>query len=242
MSLENLIQNTVNLNWQEKLKYLSKNHDGLILSTSFSIEDQVITDFISRNKLNIKIFAIDTGRLPNETYDVWSETLKKYNIKISPFYPKQNAIEDYVSQNGINAFYESKDLRFSCCAIRKVEPLNRALEYSKIWISGIRKAHSVSRETKEFFENDEARNLIKFYPILNLSEDEIWGYIKENNVPYNKLYNQGYKSIGCAPCSRAVKDGEDVRAGRWWWEDGAQECGLHMVNGKLAKINKSTLV
>jgi len=238
MQVNKLLEETKTLNWQEKLEFLSKNYKNLTFSTSFSIEDQLILDFIFKNDLKVEVFAIDTGRLPNATYELWQEVLNKYQKPIKAFYPDANKIGQWVEQNGINSFYESVDLRHECCHIRKVEPLQRAIKGKEIWISGVRKEHTANRQDKEFFEFDSNLNIIKFYPLLDFSEDEVWQYIKKNNIPYNKLYDQGYTSIGCDPCSRAIKKGEDARSGRWWWENSDQECGLHMVDGRLVRAKK----
>ena len=238
LNLQNIIIDINNLTWQERLHFIAKNYQNITFSTSFSIEDQIICDEIFQNNLNIEVFAIDTGRLPSATYKLWQETLDKYQKTIKAFYPDAQKITDFVENDGINSFYNSLELRHKCCHIRKVEPLKKALKNKEIWISGVRKEHNLNRKDKNLLEFDESLDIIKFYPILDLNEDEIWGYIKKNNIPYNKLYNEGYKSIGCDPCSRAVKDGEDARSGRWWWEsDNKQECGLHMVNGKLVRSN-----
>ncbi len=225
--------------WRSELKNFLPTK-RTIFSTSFSIEDQVITDFIAAQNLPIDIFTIDSGRLPNETYQVWQSTIDKYRIKISAYYPNQNEIEKFVSENGIDPFYTSKEMRLQCCNIRKIEPLKRAISGYEIWISGIRAEHSLSRGQKSFFENDENLSITKFYPLLETKEDEVWQIIKDRQIPYNQLYKKGYRSIGCAPCSRAIEPNDDVRAGRWWWEnDDAKECGLHMVNGKLVRKTSS---
>ncbi len=238
LDISKIINNVENLTWQERLGFIAKNYKNITFSTSFSIEDQIICDEIFKNELNIEVFAIDTGRLPSETYELWQEVLDKYQKKINVFYPDADKIADFVKNKGINSFYNNLDLRLECCHIRKVEPLKKALNGKEIWISGVRKEHNINRESKNLLEFDKSLNIIKFYPILDLNEDEIWKYIKKNNIPYNKLYDEGYKSIGCDPCSRAVKDGEDARSGRWWWEsDNKQECGIHMVNGKFVKSN-----
>lgn len=226
------------LSWQEKLRLIGQNFKATF-STSFSIEDQLILDFIAREKLPIELFTLDTGRLPDETYTVWQETLEKYQISITPYYPDSEQIEKFVKENGINPFYNSKEMRLKCCEIRKVLPLKRALQGYELWISGLRKEHSTSREDKPFYEFDANLSLLKFYPLLDLSEDEIWQETKKLAIPFNKLYDQGYRSIGCAPCSRAVQVGESIRAGRWWWEDeSGKECGLHMVDGKLVRMKR----
>jgi phosphoadenosine phosphosulfate reductase len=232
-----LKQETVHLDWQQKLHYIAtKFADLAVFSTSFSIEDQVITQYVAEHKLPIRIFTLDTGRLFSETYKVWQETIEKYGVKIEAFYPQTEVIEKFVGKNGINSFYGSHDLRLECCHIRKVEPLSRALHGAKIWLSGLRKEQSLERAEHEFFEEDVKHDLIKFYPVLDLTRDEILQIIKEKQIPYNKLHDQGFASIGCAPCTRAIAEGEDERAGRWWWEsEYAKECGLHMVDGKLVR-------
>ena len=229
-SLQDLAMTVESLSWQEKLIFVAKSYQNVVFSTSFSIEDQIILDFIARNNLAVEIFTLDTGRLPKETYQVWQNSLEKYGLKIKAFYPNQDEIADFVEQSGINAFYDSVELRKKCCAIRKVEPLKRALKNKEIWISGVRKGQSVARSDKGFFEHDESFDLIKFYPLLDFSEEELWEYINKNEVPINSLYKKGFKSIGCQPCSRAISEGEDDRAGRWWWENDSKEkkeCGLH---------------
>jgi phosphoadenosine phosphosulfate reductase len=230
MEIKKILTATQNFNWQKKLLFIADNFNEIAFSTSFSIEDQVITDFIATKKLDIEIFTIDTARLPKSTYSTWQSTLDKYQIKIKAFYPDADDIANFVNESGINAFYESKDLRLKCCEIRKIKPLKKALKNKKLWISGLRKEHSKTRFDKDFFEKDEDLNLVKFYPLLEISEDEIWQEINQKNIPFNQLYKQGYRSIGCDPCSRAISKNDDVRAGRWWWEnDSKKECGLHSL-------------
>lgn len=232
--IKEILEKTQNQDWQEKLIFIAASYKKVIFSSSFSLEDQVITDFIARNNLPIKIFTLDTGRLPKQIYNVWQSTLDKYKIQIDAFYPQAEPLQNFIKENGINPFYESLEMRKSCCFFRKVEPLHRALKGQEIWISGVRKEHSADRGQKDFFEQDNDLQLIKFYPLLEVSEELLWKYIKENNVPYNKLYDLGYKSIGCDPCTRAIGPDEDVRAGRWWWErSGVKECGLH--SNKITK-------
>lgn len=225
------VEATKEMNWQEKLRYIA-GFDDVVFSTSFSLEDQIITDFIAKNNLNIEIFTIDTGRLFEQTYKVWQETLHRYyKTKIKTFYPETNLLEEFVTKNGVNSFYDSKDLRLTCCSIRKVEPLGRALNGKKIWISGIRAEHSSNRADKGFFEMDEGRDIVKFYPLFDFSMDEVWAEIEQKKIPFNALYKEGFSSIGCAPCTRKIEVGEDLRAGRWWWEnDEKKECGLHSKN------------
>ncbi len=228
MQINQLLQATKNQTWQEKLEFISQNFLGATFSSSFSIEDQVITDFIASRNLPIEIFTIDTGRLPNETYNVWQSTLSKYGIKIGAYYPNAEEISQFVNQQGINAFYESKELRLNCCEIRKIKPLQQALQGKNLWISGLRKEQSAARSDKQFFEKDTELNLIKFYPLLEVSEDDLWHEIHQKSIPFNQLYKSGYRSIGCAPCTRAINPQDNIRAGRWWWEaDGKKECGLH---------------
>ncbi|MBT4989915.1 MAG: phosphoadenylyl-sulfate reductase [Rickettsiales bacterium] len=238
--LELYIENlsvTKKLSWSERLEFVSKEFPGrAIFSTSFSIEDQIITHIIGTNKLDIDIFTLDTGRMFDETYEVWQQTKEKYNINIKPYYPDSDRLKEYVETNGINAFYESKDLRLSCCGIRKVEPLKRALQGYDVWISGLRTSQSKGRDDKDLYEIDSTFEVVKLYPILELSDDQIWAFIKKEDIPYNKLYDKGFTSIGCAPCSQVPTDPDDPRSGRWWWEDENQkECGLHMVDGKLVR-------
>jgi phosphoadenosine phosphosulfate reductase len=209
-------------NWKEILIDLGQK-ENVAFSTSFSLEDQIITDFIAKNHLKIEIFTIDTGRLFNESYKVWQRTLDEYDLEIKSYYPNHYEIEDFVKINGINAFYNSVSLRKKCCHIRKIEPLKRALKNKNFWISGIRKEHSQDRSKKKISEFDDNLKITKFYPLLDLKEDEIWQIIRKGKIPYNKLYDNGFESIGCAPCSRAGF----ARDGRWWWEKSNKECGLH---------------
>lgn len=197
-------------------------------SSSFSFEDQVITDMILGNDLPVSIFTLDTGRLFSETYSVWSRTNEKYGTHIHPYYPNHQKVEDFVSSKGPNAFYDSVENRKACCYIRKVEPLQRALAGKAIWITGLRAEHSPTRENLEQLEWDEGNQVIKYHPLLHWSTEEVKQYINQHQVPYNPLHDKGFISIGCAPCTRAIKPGDDFRAGRWWWEDSSKkECGLH---------------
>jgi len=198
-------------------------------ANSMGAEDMVLTDIILREQLPVEIFSLDTGRLPAETYDLISEVEQNYGTKLKIFFPQNETVEAYVQSNGINAFYESVDLRKACCHMRKVEPLQRALKGKKAWVTGMRAQQSATRTALPFRQFDEANGLEKFNPLSDWTEQEVWAYIRTHNVPYNKLHDQFYPSIGCAPCTRAIAMGEDVRAGRWWWEDPAnKECGLHV--------------
>lgn len=202
---------------------------NITFANSFGAEDMVLTDIILKSKTGIEIFSLDTGRLPVETYDLMGETEKHYNVKLKVYFPKLEAVEHYVQTHGINAFYESVELRKACCHMRKVEPLQRALSGKKAWITGMRAAQAVTRASLPVREFDAGNQLEKFNPLSSWSEQEVWAYIRMHNVPYNKLHDQFYPSIGCAPCTRAVAMGEDIRAGRWWWEDPtSKECGLHV--------------
>ena len=197
-------------------------------STSFSYEDQVITNEILDNQLPVKIFTLDTGRMFAETYSVWNSTNEKYNTKIKAYYPKADALQEFVEVKGPNSFYESVENRKQCCFIRKVEPLKRALAGNAIWITGLRAEHSGDRKDLPILEWDESNQVIKYHPILHWTTEDVKAYISKNHVPYNPLHDKGFVSIGCAPCTRAIKPGEDFRAGRWWWEDASKkECGLH---------------
>ena len=199
-------------------------------STSFSYEDQIITDLIQKAAPGgVSIFTLDTGRLFGETYSVWNRTNERYGIKVAPYYPDTSAIQNFVAANGPNAMYESLDLRKGCCFIRKVEPLRRALAGNEVWITGLRAEHSAVRQSLDTVEWDEGNGIIKYNPLLHWSFEKVLQYINEHNVPYNSLHDKGFVSIGCAPCTRAIKPGEDFRAGRWWWEDSSRkECGLHV--------------
>ena len=204
-------------------------YSSVAFANSLGAEDMVLIDLIQKNKLSVEAFSIDTGRLPPETYNLIQKVEDKYQFKIKLYFPDYQKIESYVNTNGINAFYNSVDLRKSCCAIRKVEPLNRALKDKKVWITGMRQEQSQTRFNLKEEEFDEVHQSQKLNPLSTWSELEVWAYIKINDVPYNTLHDQFYPSIGCAPCTRAISAGEDIRAGRWWWEDPQnKECGLHV--------------
>lgn len=204
-------------------------YSSVAFANSLGAEDMVLIDLIQKNKLSVEAFSIDTGRLPPETYNLIQKVEDKYQFKIKLYFPDHQKIESYVNTNGINAFYNSVDLRKSCCAIRKVEPLNRALKDKKVWITGMRQEQSQTRFNLKEEEFDEVHQSQKLNPLSTWSELEVWAYIKINDVPYNTLHDQFYPSIGCAPCTRAISAGEDIRAGRWWWEDPQnKECGLHV--------------
>lgn len=202
--------------------------DNIVFATSLSLEDQIITHFIAKLKISIKIFTLDTGRLFNETYDTIERTEDKYNLKINIFSPDSTELEEMVNLKGINLFYASTEKRKECCAVRKIAPLQRALSGNSAWICGLRKSHSQNRNSAGMVEWDSANNLYKLNPLIDWTDGQVSDFIKQNKIPYNKLFDAGFLSIGCAPCTRAVKPGEDIRAGRWWWElDDHKECGLH---------------
>jgi len=200
----------------------------VIFTTSMGIEDQVITDMIFKNNLDIRVITLDTGRLFEETYKVFNRTVDKYGKMIEVYFPKNEAVEKMVTEKGPLSFYKSIENRKECCNIRKVEPLKRALEGMECWITGLRASQSENRHELNFFEWDNGFKMIKYNPLLHWSLEDCQQYVKENNVPYNVLHDRGFVSIGCAPCTRAIQPGEDFRAGRWWWEDNSKkECGLH---------------
>ena len=213
----------------EGLGLIASLYPGLVVfSSSFGQEDQVITDTIFNNNLPIKVFTLDTGRLFNETYELIERTTARYKQTIQVYFPDAGDVESFVTEKGINGFYESVDNRKECCFIRKVKPLKRALKGAKVWITGLRSEQSDNRKKMPMIEWDEDRQVYKFNPLINWSYDDVLKYIRENNVPYNPLHDKGFLSIGCAPCTRAIESGEDARAGRWWWESSKKECGLHV--------------
>jgi len=230
-ALQQIQSITTGLEPVEALTKLAELFPGeVIFSTSFGWEDQVISHMIFANNLPIKVFTLETGRLFRETYSVWAATMNRYQKPIHAYYPNNELLEEMVSKKGPNSFYESVENRKECCAIRKIEPLKRALKGNKIWITGIRAEQSVNRHDMHDLEWDEHNQLVKFHPIFSWTLDEVKAYIKQYNIPYNSLHDKGFPSIGCMPCTRAVAEGEDFRAGRWWWEDQSKkECGLHEV-------------
>jgi phosphoadenosine phosphosulfate reductase len=200
----------------------------ITLSSSMGAEDQVITRMIASIDKTIPIFTLDTGRLFPETYDLIAETEKEFGLRIKVFNPDNKQVEQMVSQKGINLFYENVENRKLCCHIRKIEPLKRALKGYDIWICGLRRDQSLTRFLSQLIEWDEENGLLKLNPLINWTETQVWDYIKQHKIPYNKLHNKGFPSIGCQPCTRAILPGEDIRAGRWYWEQADQkECGLH---------------
>lgn len=223
-----LLHKTKDFSIEETLRFLANEYkDNVVFSTSFGQEDQVITDLIAQNNLPITIFTLDTGRLFQETYDVFHKTLRKYKIDIKTYFPEAIAVEELLNHKGPNSFYESVENRKECCFIRKVGPLTKALKGNDIWITGLRAEQSENRNDLDLFEYDEKFDIIKFNPLLKWTLIEVEAYLEKNNVPQNTLHKQGFVSIGCAPCTRAITADEDIRAGRWWWESSHKECGLH---------------
>lgn len=216
------------LSAQEGLALVADLFPGKVtFSTSLGQEDQVITQLIASANIPVQIFSLDTGRLFPETLDLLSRTEAKYTQHIKVYYPTTDSVEKLVSDIGINGFYDSVENRKSCCFVRKVEPLRRALSGNEAWVTGLRAEQSANRHDMKRIEWDESNQIIKYNPLLDWTFDQMIAYIDEKNIPYNPLHNKGFISIGCAPCTRAVAEGEDARAGRWWWEDSKKECGLH---------------
>lgn len=205
-------------------------------ANSLGAEDMVLTDLIARYQPDIEMFSLDTGRLPQETYDLMQEVRQRYSVPLIIYFPDRVLIEKYVAQNGINGFYDSVEQRKGCCHIRKVEPLKRALTGKRAWLTGMRRDQAVTRGSLEVSSFDADHGLQKINPLLDWTNAEVWEYIKQNNVPYNKLHDRFFPSIGCAPCTRSVTPGEDIRSGRWWWENPEnKECGLHLTSTPLAR-------
>lgn len=230
--LNTLIQST-----QQTLERIVRDFTPAVFASSLAAEDMVLTDLILKSKLPIAIFSLETGRLHAETLAMLDKVKETYGYEIALYRPQPEAVEAYVAQNGLNAFYDSVEMRKECCRIRKVEPLGRALAGNKAWITGQRRAQSATRTSLMIEEDDPGHFMTKFNPLADWSEEDVWTYLRDNKVPYNALHDQGYPSIGCEPCTRAIEPGEDVRAGRWWWENPeSKECGLHVVDGKLIRI------
>ena len=222
---------------EQTLTRIAAEFSPAVFASSLAAEDMVLTDMILKAKLPIGIFSLETGRLHQETLAVLDKVKARYDHDITLYRPQPEAMAAYVEQNGLNAFYNSVEMRRECCRIRKVEPLGGALAGNKAWVTGQRRAQSTTRAELHVQEEDAAHGMTKFNPLADWSEEDVWAYIRANDVPYNALHDQGYPSIGCEPCTRAVQPGEDVRAGRWWWENpDSKECGLHMVDGKLIRI------
>jgi len=227
--IERLNKNFSKLTPTDVLRFVAEKFKNKIcFASSMGAEDQVITDLIAKAGLSIPIFTLDTGRLFEETYQLISATTKRYGINIEIYFPVAKEVQEMVNTKGINLFYDSLESRKLCCEIRKKHPLKNAFKGRVAWICGLRSEQAISRFATKLFEDDEANGLIKINPLVRWTEKQVWDYIKTNNVPYNKLHDKNFPSIGCACCTRAVNPGDDVRAGRWWWEEPEQkECGLH---------------
>jgi phosphoadenosine phosphosulfate reductase len=224
--------------WNEELKekgpievigfFLKHFGDHIVLSTSLGLEDQVLTEMVLGQNKNTEVFTLDTGRLFPETYDLIARTNKHFGIRMKTYFPEAQKVEEMVAAKGINLFYDSVENRKQCCGIRKVAQLPRAFKGKQAWICGLRKDQSVSRFFNQLVEWDANNQLVKINPLIRWTIKEVWAYIKEHNIPYNLLHDREFPSIGCEPCTRAIEPGEDVRAGRWWWENELhKECGLH---------------
>ncbi len=211
------------------LRRVAREFAPAAFANSLGAEDMVLTDLICTRMLPIDVFTLDTGRLPVETYTLIDAIAVRYGTRLRVLSPRAELVESYVKDHGINGFYDSIELRQSCCHIRKVEPLRRALAGKRAWITGLRRAQSVTRGNLPVETFDTGHGMMKFNPLADWTEEEVWTYVRAHGVPYHALHDRGYSSIGCAPCTRAISAGEDVRAGRWWWEESAlsKECGLH---------------
>jgi phosphoadenosine phosphosulfate reductase len=222
---------------RDLLARVARDQRPAALASSLCVEDMLLADLIGRERLPIEIFVLDTGRLHGDTLDLVGRIEQRYGIAVRTVRPQSQAVNEYVVRFGRDAFYGSVELRKQCCAIRKVEPLERALAGKRAWITGMRRGQSALRSDISFEEWDEKHSMKKFNPLADWSEAEVWDYIGRHEVPYNPLYDQGYRSIGCAPCTRPVVAGEEARAGRWWWEkEAASECGIHFsADGKIVR-------
>lgn len=235
--INQLIEEIEGKSLAESLSIVANAFPGKVrFSSAFGQEDQVVADAIFRNDVDIEVFTLDTGRLFKEAYELIDQTRSRYKKPIKVYYPKAERVETMVNKKGMHSFYESVENRKECCFIRKVEPLKRALVGAKVWVTGLRSDQSENRQGFDLLEWDEANQVIKFNPILRWSNEEMIDYLKQYKVPYNKLHDKGYISIGCAPCTRAIEPGEHPRAGRWYWETSQKECGLHQVNKSTASI------
>lgn len=236
-SLDKSRLDTLVADTRRTLEFVAREYAPAVFASSLAAEDMVLTDLILRDRLPIGIFSLETGRLHKETLAMLDRVKEHYGYDIALYKPQPAAVDQYVAQNGLNAFYDSVEMRRECCRIRKVEPLGRALAGNKAWLTGQRRGQASTRATLLVHEDDPAHLMDKFNPLADWSEEDVWEYLRANGVPYNALHDQGYPSIGCEPCTRAIDPGEDVRAGRWWWENPeSKECGLHVVDGKLIRI------
>ncbi len=216
---------------REWLAVAVRDFSAVTFANSLGAEDMVLTDLIAKHQPDIAMFSLDTGRLPQETYDLMQQVRDRYNVPLAVYFPESKQVEAYVAQHGVNGFYDSVENRKACCYVRKVEPLKRALTGKKAWITGMRRDQAVTRGSLEVSSFDADQGLQKFNPLLDWSNADVWAYIKQHDVPYNKMHDRFFPSIGCAPCTRSVTPGEDIRSGRWWWENPEnKECGLHLAS------------
>ena len=224
------------VNVRRLLRNIARDFAPAVFANSLGAEDMVLTDMIFRDALDIGVFSLDTGRLPEETHALIAVTEAHYGRRIELIHPRHDLLAQTVARQGSNGFYDSVEARKACCQVRKVEPLQRVLAGKKAWVTGLRETQAATRGGLRTRSYDQANDLVKFSPLANWSESEVWVYLRANQVPYNRLHDQNYPSIGCAPCTRAVQAGEDIRAGRWWWETPEQkECGLHVVDGRVQR-------
>jgi phosphoadenosine phosphosulfate reductase len=209
----------------------------VVFTTSFGLEDQAITHAIAASGVPVEIATLDTGRLFAETYDLWAATEERYGLRIAAFVPKGDALETLLGRQGVNGFRASVEARKACCGVRKVEPLRRALQGAAGWITGLRAGQSPHRAATPFRQHDPVHRILKFSPLADWSRSDVERFVADNRVPYSPLHDRGFPSIGCAPCTRAVRVGEPERAGRWWWEEeDKKECGLHLRPAPAARV------
>ena len=235
LNIKELNKSSKSMILQERLSFIINAFSSrFCLASSMGLEDQLLTHYLLQEDINAAIFILDTQRLNLETYQLIKKTMNVYQFKYQIYYPEPSAVDQLVAQKGEFSFYDSIENRKECCGIRKVEPLQRALSNVDAWITGLRKAQSVTRDNVAFVEQDEAHGIYKFNPLFDWRFNDVFEKVKSLSIPYNSLHDKGYPSIGCEPCTRAIQPGEDLRSGRWWWEKPEQkECGLHLVDGKL---------
>jgi len=215
-----------------RLKQITEKYQDVRFATSLAAEDMVITDAIAKENIRIQLFTLNTGRLHQSTLDMHQLVQQHYKIEIQSIEPQPENVNQYLRDFGLNGFYDSEEAKKKCCDVRKVQPLQKALQGTDAWLTGQRREQAVTRTQLEFEEHDQARDIAKFNPIFDFSEKEMWAYLLKRQVPIHSLHHQGYPSIGCEPCTRAIKQGEDIRAGRWWWlQQDSKECGLHVAEG-----------
>jgi phosphoadenosine phosphosulfate reductase len=243
LNLEKLNETFDNTSATEILKWTFDHFEAgrIAMSTSFGAEGMVLIHMLVSMGLKPRIFTIDTGRNFQETYDVWEETIKRYGVEIEAYYPDPEALRELVKTEGPNLFYNSVENRQNCCNVRKVQPLTRALADADVWLAALRRGQGESRRELDIVARSEQHDVIKICPLANWFEENVWTYVRSNGVAYNKLYDQGFLTIGCAPCTRPVRPAEGIRSGRWWWEEDAKkECGIHIEDGKVVRKKAPT--